>query len=130
MKKGAALLIGLLIIAALGTIALTVGRSVISGLGFTTALSDAIIADQASLGGIEWGLLQDRNSPGWTGSARINLDAPAGTDPVTIPAPAIAPPPTQRTADITISGATPNKEIRSVGRFGGISKRHRLYQVP
>lgn len=57
IKKGSALLMILLIITILGAVALTLSRSIIAGVGFTTNISDSMAAEQASKAGLELGLL-------------------------------------------------------------------------
>lgn len=53
MKKGAALLISLILISSLGMLALMVVRQMLSGLVSTSRIADSIIADQAAYGGSE-----------------------------------------------------------------------------
>lgn len=57
-NKSAALLIVLLTITIIGTVAFTLARSVISGIGFTTNISDSMTAEEASKAGLEYGLLK------------------------------------------------------------------------
>jgi Tfp pilus assembly protein PilX len=111
MKKAAALLIVLLIITALGTVALTVARSVISGVGFTSALSDAMVAEQASQAGLEYGLLLYKNgTTSWSGTRNLGSGI---------------------SATVTISqDATGLITIKSIGSFGLVKKQHILRQKP
>jgi len=69
MKKSAALIMALLIISVVAIFAFTLARSLISSIARTGRSSDAMIAQEAAKGGIEWGLLQLKNcnpAPGST----------------------------------------------------------------
>lgn len=126
MKKGAALFIVLLVIVAVGTIGVTLSRSVISGVAATSAISDSIIAEQASKAGLEAGLLKCKldnncNTSGGT-IIRINLETmniqtKGENSPVAA---------NEIVADVTISGAPGNKKIESTGRFGRAFKTNCL----
>jgi hypothetical protein len=64
-KKSAALLMTMLIISVVLTASLGIFRIVVSSVGATAAMSDSIIADEASRGGIEWGLYQYKTNLSW-----------------------------------------------------------------
>jgi len=106
-KKAAALIIALLIIASLGTIVLTLAFSVVAGMAATTSLADGMVAEQASLAGIEYGSLQLKS-----GAADGGTNLPLGSG---------------ITADVVISGG--GTVITSTGHFGRVLKKHTLRQV-
>lgn len=62
LKKSAALLMTMLIVSVVLITALSAMRIVISSVGATSAMSDSIIADEASKGGIEWALIRYKNN--------------------------------------------------------------------
>lgn len=63
VKKGSALLFTLIIITIIGAVALTLSRSTLAGVGFTSNISDSMSAEQASKAGLEYGILQYNNNP-------------------------------------------------------------------
>lgn len=63
-KKSAALIFALFIISVVAIFAFTAARSIIAGISRTTRAGDAMIAEEAAKGGIEWGLLWYKNQPG------------------------------------------------------------------
>lgn len=123
IRKGAALIMGLLIIVTLGTVALVVARQIISGLYLTSSLADAMVAESASKAGLEYGLLRYKNNPNITGDFRIHLDTNVINDPANL---TINPPANERIADVRIGDVSGHYTIESIGRFGRVQKRHAL----
>lgn len=135
-KKGAALLIGLLIITVAGTVALTMAKSVIAGTGTASRLSDSIIAEEASQAGLEYGLYQCKGTAVSTTLIPITMPSPSfdlDTDAthrhvvvsgqyldVVVRAPDLLNPTTgyQRTC-----------QIQSVGSYSKTYKKHTLNNV-
>ncbi len=143
-KKSAALIIALLIISAVAIFAFTAARSITGSIGRTSRTSEAMIAEEAAKGGIEWGLLTLKGcSPSapypssktcyvYNGSANsvctLNFPTDATPSSCTTTIPDI----NKRYADIRgyvtvnvdLIGSVTGKtgEVYSIGKFGGVHK--------
>lgn len=124
-KKGAALLIVILLIAILLNVAIIVSRSGVFNSVFNSNIINAMVAEQASQAGLEYGLLRYKNTPTWTtGCKQLNLDGPnvnlgnCGNRSANT-----------RYAEIMISGTEGAKRIESIGYFNNIQKKHVLTQT-
>ncbi len=116
--KGSALLMILLIITIIGAVALTLSRSLIAGAGFTVNISDAMGADQASNSGIQNALYKYSNNliPAPFPASAYNYHLYISD---------------YSSADYTVTqdSNTGLIFIESIGRSGGVYKRHTLQQV-
>ncbi|OGD56733.1 hypothetical protein A2V71_04290 [Candidatus Berkelbacteria bacterium RBG_13_40_8] len=110
IKTGSALLIILLVISISSALALTLARSLISNIGYTTNISDAMIAEEASQAGVEMALLRYKNGDKSNFEKTISSTSPESRVEVVI----------------TESGGTVT--IVSTGISGGVRKKHILTQ--
>lgn len=122
MKKGAALLIVILLIAILANVAIMVSRSGFLNNMFNANIVNAMVAEQASQAGLEYALLKDKN--GDSVDCLLNLetgDCGGGSRS-----------PNTRYAEIKISSDETAKKIKiieSTGYFNNIQKKHTLTQT-
>jgi hypothetical protein len=124
-KKSTALLITLLIIASLGTMALIVARSAISGSMVNSRMADELVADEASFAGIELYLLRQPAD----GEYFCNLTDKLTSDNIENVCLSSSPSsidPTKSMVDIEVGSA--GTKIFSTGYFGTATKKH-LFEI-
>jgi Tfp pilus assembly protein PilX len=120
-QKSAALIITLIIIGSVGTMALVVARSTIMGLRISTNLYAEMVAEEASLAGIEL-YLRDRNEPA-LGSYRLcNLELNITNIASNCPSMPMSIPSSGYYVKIEVDGSS----IYTTGYYGGKVKKHKF----
>ena len=128
MKRAAALLITLIIVSSLGVMALVAVSSTMSSLIYNVKTSDQVIADEASLAGIELYLSPDDAATRVT-SGTLYCDLSLNLTKLSACSSSSSMTNDKPYAEVTVDTSDPaKKQIISVGHFGGTARNH-LFQI-